>query len=467
MYAQNERKKKLIASLPNGFQDSWESSLFLKKKLIKIIEQNFIKFGFSPLETSPMEFSSMIGNSLAEDEQNLMSDIYTFSDDGADISLIYDLSMPLARFYSQNYLNLPNPYKRFQIGRVFRREKPGNGRYKSFEQCDCDIIGKFDVKQANAELINIVASTLIDCGLDSSDFVIGVSNRKIMQGLLSQLNIVDEIQKKRGLRAIDKLDKPGFGLQGVEELLKKERKDESGAITKGANLNDFQANEIIEFLQMKDFNEISKKINNPLTKEGISEMEDLFNILSYGNYKSLVKFDPSKIRGLDIYTGFTLETNLNFKVKNAKGKVVEPGSICSGGEYLVTKFKGDPFLGSGISIGITRLVWCLSQKIKNEIDENKPVLVCVMDEKFLDKYYALLNKLRNNGINSEIFLESNKKLSKQLEYANRKDLKLAVICGENEFKDNTITIKNLKGLKGSNQSTVLKDDLIDEIKKLI
>ena len=308
---------------------------------------------------------------------------------------------------------------------------------------------------------------MIDCGLDSSDFVIGVSNRKIMQGLLSQLNIVDEIQKKRVLRAIDKLDKPGFGLQGVEELLKKERKDESGAITKGANLNDFQANEIIEFLQMKDFNEISKKINNPLTKEGISEMEDLFNILSYGNYKSLVKFDPSKIRGLDIYTGFTLETNLNFKVKNAKGKVVEPGSICSGGEYLVTKFKGDPFLGSGISIGITRLVWCLSQKIKNEIDENKPVLVCVMDEKFLDKYYALLNKLRNNGINSEIFLESNKKLSKQLEYANRKDLKLAIICGENEFKDNTITIKNLKGLKGSNQSTVLKDDLIDEIKKLI
>ena len=166
-----------------------------------------------------------------------MSDIYTFSEDGADISLIYDLSMPLARFYSQNYLNLPNPYKRFQIGRVFRREKPGNGRYKSFEQCDCDIIGKFDVKQANAELINIVASTLIDCGLDSSDFVIGVSNRKIMQGLLSQLNIVDEIQKKRVLRAIDKLDKPGFGLQGVEELLKKERKDESGAITKGANLN--------------------------------------------------------------------------------------------------------------------------------------------------------------------------------------------------------------------------------------
>ena len=88
-----------------------------------------------------------------------------------------------------------------------------------------------------------------------------------------------------------------------------------------------------------------------------------------------------------------------------------------------------------------------------------------MDEKYLDKYYELLNILRNNGINSEIFLESNKKLSKQLEYANRKDLNLAIICGENEFKDNTVTIKNLKGLKGSNQSTILKNNLIDEIKK--
>ena len=282
---------------------------------------------------------------------------------------------------------------------------------------------------------------------------------------MDQLKIVDEKQKKKVLRAIDKLDKPGFGLKGVEELLKKERRDVSGAITKGANLSDNQAKEIIDFLKIKDLKDLSKKIDNPLTKEGINEIEDLFKILSYGDYADLVKFDQKICRGLDIYTGFIVETNLKFEVKNTKGKVVEPGSICSGGEYLVTKFKGDPFLGSGISIGITRLVWCLVQKIKNEIYEKKPVLVCIMDEKYLDKYYDLLNILRNNGINSEIFLESNKKLSKQLEYANRKNLNLAIICGENEFKDNTVTIKNLKGLKGSNQSTVLKDNLIDEIKK--
>ncbi len=462
-----KEEKKLISSLPNGFQDSWGNTLFLKKKLLKIIEQSFIKFGFSPLETSPMEYSSVIGNSLAEDEENPMADIFTFDDDGTDISLRYDLSVPLARFYSQNYLNLPNPYKRFQIGTVFRREKPGNGRYKSFDQCDCDIIGKFDIRQANSELINVIASTLISCGLKKSEFVISVSNRKIVQGLMDQLKIVDEKQKKKVLRAIDKLDKPGFGLKGVEELLKKERRDASGAVTKGANLTDDQVKEIIDILKIKDLKELSKKTDNSLTKEGIKELEDLFEILKLGDFADLVKFDPSKIRGLDIYTGFIVETNLNFEVKNSKGKVVDPGSICSGGEYLVTKFKGDPFLGTGISIGISRLVWCLSQKMQIEIDEQKPVLVCIMDEKYLDKYYELLNILRNNGINSEIFLESNKKLSKQLDYANRRDLNLAIICGENEFKENKITLKNLKGEKGTNQVSIPKENLINEIKKLI
>ena len=461
------KKEKLEPCLPNGFQDSWGVDLILKKKLLKIIEQNFIKFGFAPLETSPIEFSSMIGNSLAEDDENPMSDIYSFDDDGKSLSLRYDLSVPLARFYSQNYLNLPNPYKRFQLGTVFRREKSSNGRWKSFEQCDCDIIGKFDTRQANSELINLVASTLIACGLKKSEFIINVSNRKIVQGLMNKLKIVEDKQKKKVLRAIDKLDKPEFGLKGVEELLKKERVDSSGAITKGANLTDNQAKEVIDFLKIKDLKDLSKKIDDPLTNEGIKEIKDLFKILELGDYAELVKFDPSKIRGLDIYTGFIVETNLNFEVKNAKGKIVDPGSICSGGEYFVTKFKGDPFLGSGISIGISRLVWCLSQKIQKEIDDQKPVLICIMDEKYLDKYYSLLKTLRDNLINSEIFLESKKKLSKQLEYANRKNLKLAIICGENEFKDNTVTIKNLKGLKGSNQSTVLKDNLIDEIKKLI
>ena len=462
-----DKKNKLLeADLPKGFQNKWGDALLLKKKLLEIIEKNFIKFGYSPLETSPMQLSFIIGNSLSEDEENPMSNIYTFSDDGIDLSLRYDLSQPLINFYKQNYMNLPNPYKRYEIGSVYRREKPGSNRYKSFGQCDVDIIGNFDQKQANADLCSIIGSIFTEF-LKKSEFVINVSNRKIVQGLMDQLKIKDLGQKQKVLRAIDKVDKPGFGLKGVKDLLGKERVDQSGAITKGANLNDEQSSKIIDFLKIKDIKELKKKINNPLTNEGIKELEDLFEILSYGEYADQVKFNSSIVRGMDMYTGNVIETNLNFDVKNSKGKVIDPGAVCSGGEYLITKFKGDPFLGCGVSIGSDRLAWAIGQKNNIEVEEKKPVLVCVMEESKLDKYYEVLKVLRDNNINSEIYLESKKKLSKQLEYASKRGLSLAIICGDNEFKDNTVTLKNLQGIKGENQITIPKENLVNEIKKYI
>ena len=213
----NKDKKLLKADLPKGFQNKWGEALILKKKLLAIIEKNFIEFGYSPLETSPMQFSSIIGNSLSEDEENPMSDIYTFTDDGKDISLRYDLSQPLINFYKQNYMDLPNPYKRYEIGSVYRREKPGSNRYKCFGQCDVDIIGNFDQKQANAELCSIIGSIFTEF-LKKSEFVINVSNRKIVQGLMDQLKIEDLGQKQKVLSAIDKVDKPGFGLKGVKDF---------------------------------------------------------------------------------------------------------------------------------------------------------------------------------------------------------------------------------------------------------
>ena len=464
----NKKKKLLIPSLPSGFQDRWGKTLSLKKKLLKVIEDNFINYGYSALETSPMELSSNIGNSLAEDDSNPMADIFTFNEEGKEISLRYDLSNPLARFYAQNFLELPSPYKRYQIGAdVFRREKPGNGRFKSFGQCDADIIGKFNSAQANAELCNLIASTLIKCGLKPSQFKIAISNRKIVTGLMDQLKIIDEKQKQKVLRAIDKLEK--FGIKGVKALLTDKRTDESGAVTIGAKLSEDQASEIINFLEITDLEKLKFNFkNSELIQEGIREIEELLKIISYGGYLDLIKFDIAKVRGLDIYTGFIVETNLTFEVKNPKGKVIDPGSCVSGGEYLVTKFKGDDFLGSGVSFGIDRLVFCLEQLSQIQVDENKPVIVCIMDEKFLPQYYEILKLLRENNINSEIFLDYKKNLGKQLQFANRKSLPLAVICGSDEFKEGTITIKNLLGVKGvNNQVTVPKEKLIDEIKKFL
>ena len=462
----NKKIKLLEADLPKGFQNKWGSSLLVKKRLLEVIEKNFIKFGYSPLETSPMQFSSIIGNSLSEDEENPMSDIYTFSDEGTEVSLRYDLSQPLINFYKQNYMDLPNPYKRYEIGTVFRRDKPGSNRYKSFGQCDVDIIGNFEVKQANADLCSIIGSIFTEF-LKKSEFVINVSNRKIVQGLMDQLKIIDQNQKQKVLRAIDKLDKPGFGFKGVEDLLKKERRDQSGAVVKGANLNDDQSSRIIDFLKIKDIKELKQKIDNPLTNEGIKELEELLEVLSYGEYADQVKFNSSIVRGMDMYTGNVIETNLKFEVKNSKGKVIEPGAMCSGGEYLITKFKGDPFLGCGVSIGSDRLAWALSQKNNMKIEEKKLVLICVMEEKNLNEYYEILKVLRDNDISSEIYLGSKKKLSRQLEYASKRGLSLAIICGENEFNNNTITIKNLQGIKGENQISIPKEKLVNEVKKFL
>ena len=462
------KENKLIPGLPSGFEDRWNKKLLLKKRLLRVIEKNFIKYGFDPLETPSFEISENIGSFLAEDENNPMSDVFTFDDGEKNITLRYDLSSPLARFVAQNNQELPSIYKRYAIQNVFRNEKSGNARYREFTQADCDIVGNVNPAQANAELCNLISNTLVDCGLKKDQFTINVSNRKIIQGLIEDLKIEKDKQIKV-MRAIDKLDKPGFGLKGVEELLKEERKDKSGAITKGANLSDDQALKILNFLKIKNLKELKENFKNPVTQEGIKELEELFEVLNFGNYSDQVKTNFTIVRGLDYYDGFCIETNLNFKAKNIKGKEVDIGSICSGGQYnkLISRFKGVDIPGTGISFGVDRLLFALMQLDQIQLDEQKPVLVCVMDQKYLKNYYEILDLLRQNNINAEIFLDSKKNLGKQLTFANKRQLPVAIICGENEFKDNTVTIKNLKGVKGENNKTFSKKDLINEVKKLI
>ena len=462
------KDKKLVPGLPSGFEDRWGNKILLKKKLLETIEKNFVKFGAEAIETPSFEISENIGSFLSEDEENPMSDVFTFKDGDKNITLRYDLSSPLSRFFAQNNQELPSIYKRYAIQNVFRNEKPGNGRFREFTQADFDIIGNTDPAQANAELCDLISSTLLNCGLKKEQFSINVSNKKIVQGLINDLNISEDKQLKV-IRAIDKLDKPGFGLKGVEDLLKKERKDSSGAIIKGANLTDDQASKILNFLKMKDLNELKKNLKNPLSQLGIKELEDFFEILEMGFSKDQVKSNFTIVRGLAYYDGFIIETNLNFKVTNNKGKVVEIGSICSGGAYakLISRFKGVDVPGTGISFGVDRILFAMMQLDQIKIDQQKPIMVCVMDKKYLKKYYDILNILRENNINSEIFLDSKKNLGKQLTQANKRKLPVAIICGENEFKDNTITIKNLLGEKGDNSKTIPKENLIDEVKKII
>jgi len=462
-----KKEEKLTPGLPSGFEDRWNKQLSLKKKLLEIIENNFLKFGFSPLETPSFEISKNIGSFLADDEDNSMSDVFTFNDGNEKIMLRYDLSSPLSRFVAQNYRELTFPYKRYAIGNVWRNEKSGNARYREFTQADVDIIGNLNKSQADAEICNVIADTLKKSGLSDTQFKVSISNRKIVQGLINQLNITNKAQELKVIRAIDKLDR--VGLKGVEDLLKKERVDASGAVTKGANLSDAQTSEIINFLKIKNLKDLKSILKNPLSVEGIKETENLLEIVSYGKYKKLIQPNFTIVRGLAYYDGFCVETNLNFKVKNPKGKEIDIGSIASGGRYdkLISRFKGADFPGTGMSIGVDRLLFVLNQIDTIKIKNNEPVLICILDSKYLKKYYETLDYLRENGINSELYLDSSKNLKKQLIYADKKGCPAAVIIGESEFKEDKFTLKNLKSSKENDQKTVSKESLIDEIKKII
>jgi len=460
------KEEKIIPGLPSGFEDRWSSKLALKKKLIEIIENNFLKYGFSALETPSFEISKNIGSFLADDEANPMS-VFTFNDDKEKITLRYDLSSPLSRFVAQNFREIAFPYKRYAIGNVWRNEKSGNARYREFTQADVDIIGSVNKSQADAEICNIIADTLTKCGLSEKQFKVSISNRKIVQGLINNLKINNKSQEMKVIRAIDKLDR--IGLNGVEDLLKKERLDASGAITKGANLSDTQASEILNFLKIKNLKDLKSNIKNSLSLEGIKETEELLEILNYGKYAYLIQPNFTIVRGLAYYDGFCVETNLNFKVKNPKGKEIDIGSIASGGRYdkLISRFKGSDFPGTGMSIGVDRLLFCLDQIGLIKTKKNGPVLICILDSKYLKKYYETLDYLRDKGINAELFLDASKNLKKQLTYADKKGCSAAIILGESEVKENKYTLKNLRSSKETDQKKVSKENLLNEIKKII
>ncbi len=453
-------------SSSKGFKDRWGKELALKKKIINTIEQVFINYGFEPLETPPFEKSENIGSFLANDQTNPMSDVFLFRDEKESLTLRYDLSAPLSRFIAENFRNLVFPYKRYAYGDVFRQEKADSARFRSFTQFDADVIGEANESQVDAEICNIIADSFLNCGLNKNQFTINISNKKILQGLLAELKVEDK--KQYGvLKSIDKFDR--IGSDGVGELLKQGRKDKSGAFNQGCDLSNDQASEILSFLKLKNIQDLKTNLKNPLSVEGIQELEELLEIVSYSKNLDLIKVDVTKIRGLSYYSSYLVETNLNFKARNAKGKEIEIGSCASGGRYnnLIARFKGADYKGSGMSIGIDRLLYALNQLENIKVDTKQPVLVCVLDQKYIKKYYDILNELRTNGIQSEIYLDKNKNLKKQLSYADKRGCPIAIIMGENEIKENKITLKKLTSSKENDQITVLKESLINEIKKII
>ena len=448
VYQKMEKEKKLKPpkELPSGFEDRQEKELLVRDFVISKIKEVMIKYGFQYLETPSFEYTESIGKFLP-DKDRPGEGVFSFKDESKWLSLRYDLTAPLARYVAKNFNEIPKPFKRYQLGTVWRNEKPGPGRYREFLQFDADYVGTKNL-QADAELCVLISEILEKCGLDKNDYTVKISSRKITDKLFEKLKIKSKDQISIILRALDKIDRLGWS--EAQKLLGEGRKDKSGDYTKGANLK----------------NEQIKIIENAL-KSDVPDSEDVLEIIKIFepyNFKNY-KFDPSVIRGLEYYTGPIFEVNLNFDVKNLKGQTIQFGSIGGGGRYdnLVSNFGNLDCPATGISIGLDRLVFALMQKKDFKIKSIRPVVICVFDQNNTKQYIDILNKLRSSNISSEIY-PGEGKLKKQMEYANKISSPAVILYGENEIQSGKATLKNLKSGK---EISVSIESLSDEIKKII
>ena len=441
-----ENKNKPSKELPIGFVDRQEKELLVRDFIISNIKEVMIKYGFQYLETPSFEYSDSIGKYLP-DKDRPDEGVFSFKDENKWLSLRYDLTAPLARYVAKNYLEIPKPFKRYQLGTVWRNEKPGPGRFREFLQFDADYVGTKSL-QADAELCVMVSEILEKCGLSKSEYIIKISSRKITEELFKKINVNNNKQKLTALRALDKIDRLGW--EGVKKLLGEGRKDKSGDFTEGANLSS-QNIEIIE-------RELKKKL--PET-EDLVEILKIFNDYKFTNFE----FDPSIIRGLEYYTGAIFEVNLKFDVKNNKDQVIQFGSIGGGGRYdnLVNNFGNYDAPATGISIGLDRLIYALIQKKEFKIKQSKPVVICVFEGDFMKEYINIQSLLRKAGISTEIYPGVNK-LKKQMEYANKIKSPAVILYGENEIKSGKPILRNLSS--GKEKSVEIRE-LVNEIKKNI
>ena len=424
-----------------GFMELLPSEQILFNQIKDTIEETYKMYGFLPLDTPVIELSEVL---LAKAGGETEKQMYRFNRGDTDLSLRFDLTVPLSKYVAKNYGNLSFPFRRYQIGKVYRGERAQKGRFREFYQCDIDIIGDGELDLINdAELPSVIYTIFTKLGF--SDFTIKINNRKILNGLFQSLG-----QKENSveiLRIIDKIEK--IGKENVIEELRK------------INIDDSVINKIIDFIEIKGTNseKIEKLkslgIENETFNKGIEELEFVANNMSlFGVPEENYMIDLTIARGLDYYTGTVYETFLN--------DYRELGSICSGGRYenLAEYYTDKKLPGVGISIGLTRLFYKLNELnlIKTNKKSISDILIIPMTED-LSTAIRIATKLRNQGIKTEIYL-NNKKLKAKFKYADKLEIPYVIVIGEDEIQNNVV---KLKDMKTGEEKEIPMDDL-DNIK---
>ncbi|MCZ2328992.1 histidine--tRNA ligase [Bartonella sp. F02] len=462
-----EKQEKTKARLPRGFIDRTRTQLCVTETMIAQIREVYELYGFEALETPIFEYTDVLGKFLPDTDRPNAGVFSLQDDDEQWMSLRYDLTAPLARYFAENFETLPKPYRSYRLGFVFRNEKPGPGRFRQFLQFDADIVGAPTVA-ADAEICMMASDSLERLGIQHHDYVIRLNNRKILDGVLELIGLRgnEHIEKRLTvLRAIDKLDK--FGLEGVRLLLGAGRLDESGDFTQGAGLKDKEIDSILALIAVEtktadETLEVFKEVvgHNTQGLEGVRELEEMQAIFSANGYHNRIKIDPSVVRGLDYYTGPVFEATLLFDVLNEDGQKVVFGSVGGGGRYdgLVARFRGENIPATGFSIGVSRLISALHNLGKLPVQEGRgPVVVLMMDKEpeAVARYQQMVMQLRNAGICSELYMGASG-IKAQMKYADRRRAPCVVIQGSQERQEGKIQIKDL--VEGARLSHEIKDN---------
>jgi histidyl-tRNA synthetase len=467
-----KKPQKLRARLPRGLADRGPAEIAATRQMVEKIREVFERYGFEPVETPAFEYTDALGKFLP-DQDRPNEGVFSFQDDDEQwISLRYDLTAPLARYVAENFDSLPKPYRSYRAGYVYRNEKPGPGRFRQFMQFDADTVGSAS-PAADAEMCMMAADTMEALGIPRGSYVVKVSNRKVLEGLLETLNVGGENDARLTvLRAVDKLDR--LGADAVAQLLTNGRKDESGDFTKGAGLTTGQADNVLHFLgysqkvievnlstYVKDeFQHPGTQDNNawidwfenrvqlgPTGQQGVAELREIAKLsLSAGYEDDRILIDPSVVRGLEYYTGPVYEVELTLETKDEKGRPIRFGSVGGGGRYdgLVSRFRGEPVPATGFSIGVSRLQAALAMLGKlDTMPEFGPVVVTVFDRDRIADYQKMVASLRGANIRAELYLGNPKNMGNQLKYADRRHSPCVIIQGSDEKANGKIQIKDL------------------------
>lgn len=410
-----------------GTREFGPSEMSKRNVVMAKIKEIFARYGYDPIETPILNPAETILGKYGEEGDRLT---YNFEDNGKRrLALPYDLTVPFARYFAANWKELPLPFKRYQIQRVWRGEKPTKGRLREFYQCDIDVIGTESLI-AEAEVARVIATVFAE--LDFGNFRIKTNSRRLMNDILRAFDVPKE-KAMDVIRVIDKLAK--IGEEAVIEELEK--------------LKILKAKELLKAIKPEMS---TKETLQKLQQYDTSEIETLLDYCNaLGVSEELIDFDPSLARGLDYYTGIIYEV---VSLDN-----LDLGSLCAGGRYdnLCGLFCKESFSGMGVAFGFERIMIAMEERGDfDDLTLNSQILVTLFDEDSIGDSLQLYRLLTDAGLKSEVYFEP-EKLKRQFKYADKKQIPFVVIQGPEEKQKNEVTVKSMQSGK---QKTIPVSQLI-------